>query len=57
MGYGDPPTRIVDEDASLNWPDISYASIVDLGDDRFAMSYYEGFKGPPSDIHLAVLQA
>ena len=56
-GVRGPADPVVDEDASLNWPDISYASIVDLGDDRFAMSYYEGFKGPPSDIHLAVLQA
>ena len=54
-GVRGPADPDVHEDASLNWPDISYASIIDLGDDRFAMSYYEGFKGPPSDIHLAVL--
>ena len=43
-------------DTGLNWPDVSYASIADLGGGDFAMIYYEGFKGPPSDIRAAMLR-
>ena len=39
----------------MNWPDVSYASIMDLGDGKFVMIYYEGLKGPPSDIRAAML--
>lgn len=39
----------------MNWPDVSYASFMDLGDGKFVMIYYEGLKGPPSDIRAAVL--
>ena len=55
-GVRGPTDPDAHEDSNLNWPDISYASIIDLENDRFAMSYYEGFKGPPSDIHLAILE-
>ena len=43
-------------DSGMNWPDVSYASIMDLGDGNFVMIYYEGFKGPPSDIRAAMLR-
>lgn len=39
----------------LDYPDISYASMLDLGGGEFAMSYYEGYKGGPSDIRLAMI--
>jgi hypothetical protein len=52
LAPGDPGA---DEDARFNAPDISYASTVDLGGGRFAMSYYEGYKGQRSDIRLALL--
>ena len=39
----------------MNWPDVSYASIMDLGDGKFVMIYYEGLKGQPSDIRAAML--
>ena len=42
-------------DEAMNWPDVSYASIMDLGDGKFVMIYYEGLKGPPSDIRAAML--
>lgn len=53
LGADDPRA---DEDARFNSPDIAYASIVDLGEDRFAMSYYEGYKGHRSEIRLARLR-
>jgi hypothetical protein len=53
LGADDPGA---DEDARFNAPDISYASIVDLGQGRFAMSYYEGYKGHRSNIRLARLR-
>lgn len=40
-----------------NFPDISYADMVDLGDGRFAMSYYEGYKQQRAWIRLAVIDA
>ena len=43
-------------DTGMNWPDVSYASIMDLGGGDFVMIYYEGFKGPPSDIRAAMLR-
>ncbi len=43
-------------DTGLNWPDVSYASITDLGGGNIGMIYYEGFKGPPSDIRAAMLR-
>ncbi len=45
----------VHEDAAFNFPDISYASIVEIEKEKFAMSYYEGYKGYPTDIRLAVV--
>lgn len=39
-----------------DWPDISYAGIVDLGGGRFVMSYYQGLKRAFSDIKLAQLR-
>ena len=42
-------------DGVMNRPDVSYASIMDLGDGKFVMIYYEGLKGPPSDIRAAIL--
>ena len=51
-GPGDPDAH---EDSGMNWPDVSYASIMDLGDGKFVMVYYEGFKGWPSDIRAAIL--
>ncbi len=44
-----------DEDANFNFPDISYASIADIGEEKFAMLYYEGYKGYPSNIRLAII--
>lgn len=43
-------------DTGMNWPDVSYASIMDLDGENFVMIYYEGFKGPPSDIRAAMLR-
>lgn len=43
------------EDAKMNFPDIAYASIVDGHERTFAFSYYEGYKGSPSDMRLATL--
>jgi hypothetical protein len=43
-------------DSSLNFPDVSYAWMRDEGDGEFTISYYEGFKGPPSDIRVARLK-
>ncbi len=51
-GPDDPETH---EDQGMNWPDISYASIMDLGDGNFVMVHYEGFKGWASDIRAAIL--
>ena len=52
-GYHEhPPTIALDP----NTPDISYASIVDLGGGRFAMSYYDGYIGGPADIRLLQLR-
>ena len=39
-----------------DWPDVSYAGILDLGERRFAMCYYEGLKMGHSDIKLARLR-
>ncbi len=47
--------QCVHEDANFNFPDISYASIVDIDGEKFAMSYYEGYKGYPSDIRFAIV--
>lgn len=52
-GYHVYPSHVVRDP---NAPDISYASIVDLGDGRFIMSYYDGHAGGPSDIRLAQLR-
>ncbi|MEW6750533.1 MAG: sialidase family protein [Candidatus Latescibacterota bacterium] len=38
-----------------DWPDVSYAGIVDLGGGEFAMSYYQGLKNAGSDVMLAWL--
>ena len=43
-------------DDYARFPDIAYADMVNLGDGRFAMSYYEGFKRHHSWVRLAVLQ-
>jgi hypothetical protein len=40
-------------EASLNFPDVSYAWIRNEGDQQFTMAYYEGYKGSPSDIRVA----
>jgi hypothetical protein len=53
LGPDDPGA---DEDARFNAPDISYASVVDLGRGRLAMSYYEGWKGRVSNVRLARLR-
>ena len=55
-GVASPTDPDGNEDPSLNWPDVSYASIFDLQDGNFLMAYYEGLKGPPSDIRLARLK-
>ena len=47
---GDPEYQ---DDSDMNWPDVSYASILALNDTQFKMAYYEGFKGWPSDFRLA----
>ena len=39
-----------------DWPDVSYAGILDLGEGRFAMSFYEGLKKRYCDIKLAILR-
>ncbi len=39
-----------------DWPDVSYAGILDLGGGEFVMTYYEGLKVAYSDIKLARLQ-
>lgn len=39
-----------------DWPDVSYAGIVDLGDGQFAVSYYDGLKRGASDIKMARLR-
>ena len=39
-----------------DWPDISYAGIVDLRGGEFVMSYYDGLKMAHSDIKLARLR-
>jgi hypothetical protein len=39
-----------------DWPDVSYAGIVDLDGEQFAMSFYDGLKRGPSDIKLAHLR-
>jgi hypothetical protein len=39
-----------------DWPDVSYAGIIDLGAGRFAMSYYSGTKKGPTDIKIAHLK-
>lgn len=39
-----------------DFPDVSYAAILDLGGGRFAMSYYDGLKTGYSDIKLARLR-
>jgi hypothetical protein len=54
-GPRDPGDPDAHEDKGMNWPDISYASIRDLGSGKFVMVYYEGFKGWPSDIRSAIL--
>lgn len=43
------------EDPKLNFPDVGYPGFVELGNGLFAMSYYEGRKGLPADIHLVKL--
>ncbi len=43
-------------DTSLDFPDVSYAWILDQAEGRFAMAYYDGFKGNPCDIRLSVIQ-
>ncbi|MBU7004650.1 MAG: hypothetical protein HXS50_03730 [Theionarchaea archaeon] len=43
-------------DESLNFPDISYAWMRDEGKGIFSMSYYEGYKGRPSDIRFAKIR-
>jgi len=53
LGPDDPRA---DEDARFNAPDISYAQVADLGEGRFAMSYYAGSKGKVSNIRLARLR-
>jgi len=52
-GEGDPD---VCDDQKLNFPDISYAWMTDLGKGKFAVIYHEGYKGPPCDIRLAIMQ-
>ncbi|MBI4026760.1 MAG: exo-alpha-sialidase [Verrucomicrobia bacterium] len=38
-----------------DWPDVSYAGIIDLGEGQFAMSFYDGLKMGCTDIKLARL--
>jgi hypothetical protein len=40
----------------LGFPDVSYAWFTDRGKGRFALTYYQGFKGSPSDIRMARLK-
>jgi hypothetical protein len=39
-----------------DWPDVSYAGILDLGGGEFVMTYYQGLKVAYSDIKLARLR-
>ena len=55
-GVASPSDPDGHDDADMNWPDVSYASILALDDTLFKMAYYEGFKGWPSDIRLATLR-
>ena len=55
-GHIEPSAGAREAGETVNRPDISYASILDLGDDRFAMSYYEGYKFDRSTIRLAIMQ-
>ena len=42
--------------ASQGAPDIANPSFLKLEEERFALFYTEGYKGPPADIRLAIFQ-